>query len=165
MKLGLGAKDYRNLKERQENLYELFEPWTPERRLCFFLNEMEDAISKYVDLKDNAPNLCVAELASLKRQHISLFSVLSLQHLSSLTKDAFVLLYKKRPGCLDRLVKQVRVTTTNLEFGLDEFFFQTKKLQVVEKFCKNVIDMLCEPQNKKNIAELSDKQTYKSIVS
>jgi hypothetical protein len=84
---------------------------------------MEDAISKYVDLKDNAPNLCVAELASLKRQHISLFSVLSLQHLSGLTKDAFVLLYKKRPGCLDRLVKQVRVTTTNLEFGLDEFFF------------------------------------------
>jgi hypothetical protein len=106
MNLGLGAKkEFMNIKDRQEFLYEQFEPQTPERRICFFLNEMEDAISKYLDLKDNAQNLSVSELAVLKRQHISLFSVLSLQHLSSLTSDAFKLLYLKRPGCLDRLVK------------------------------------------------------------
>lgn len=56
-------------------------------------------------------------------------------------------------------------TTTKLEFGLDEFFFHIKKLQVVEQFCKNVIDVLCEPSLKQYIKELSDKYTYKSIVS
>ena len=35
-----------------------------------------------------------------------------------------------------------------------------KKLQVVEDFCKNVIEILCEPSNKKYISELSDKYTY-----
>jgi len=45
-----------------------------------------------------------------------------------LTQNAFKQLYQKRPGCLDRLVKQVRSTTTTLEFGLDEFFFNIKKL-------------------------------------
>jgi hypothetical protein len=82
-----------------------------------------------------------------------------------LTPNSFKLLYSKRPGCLDRLVKQVRLTTNGLEFSVDEFFFNIKKLQVVEKFCKNVIDMLCEPSNKKYIADLSDKYTYKSIIS
>ena len=44
-------------------------------------------------------------------------------------------------------------------------FFSIKKLQVIEKFCKNVIESLCDPQNKKYISELSDKYTYKSIIS
>ena len=36
---------------------------------------------------------------------------------------------------------------------------------MVEQFCKNVIDLLCEEWSKKFIAELQDKYTYKSIVS
>jgi hypothetical protein len=77
-----------------------------------------------------------------------------LQHLANLTSNSFTLLYSKRPGCLDRLIKQVRTTATTLEFSSDEFFFSIKKLQVIEQFCKNVIDALCEAQNKKYIADL-----------
>lgn len=126
---------------------------------------MEDALSKYWELKDGSSNLTLQELKEMKGQYISLFSVLSLQHLFNLSQNAFKILYSKRPGCLDRLVKQVRLTITVLEFGDDEFFFKIKKLQVVDQFCKNVIEVLCEPQNKKYIADLSDKYTYKSIVS
>ena len=46
-----------------------------------------------------------------------------------------------------------------MEFGNEELFFMIKKLQVVEDFCKNVIEILCEPSNKKYISELSDKYT------
>ena len=74
-------------------------------------------------------------------------------------------MYDNRPGCLDRLVKQVRESTSKLEFDDHEMFFSIKKLQVIEKFCKNVIESLCDPQNKKYISELSDKYTYKSIIS
>lgn len=35
---------------------------------------------------------------------------------------------------------------------------------MIEQFCKNVIDLLCDPINKKFIAEINDKYTYKSIV-
>lgn len=152
---GLGAKkDLINFKDRQDFLFLQFEPKSSERRMCFFLNEMEDALFKYWELKENAQHLSITELDAMKKAYNSLFSVLSLQQLAGLTPTAFRHLYQKRPGCLDRLVKQVKVTTTSLEFGLDEFFFHIKKLQVVEVFCKNVIDMLCDPNNKKYISEL-----------
>lgn len=62
----------------------------------------------------------MAQLAQMKRRHASLFNVLSMQCLTQLTSTAFVQLYAKRPGCLDRLVKQVRVTIAKMEFGNDE---------------------------------------------
>ena len=37
-----------------------------ERRLCFFLNEMEDALSKYWELKENSQNLSVQDIAKMK---------------------------------------------------------------------------------------------------
>ena len=40
-----------------------------------------------------------------------------------------------------------------------------KKLQVVEQFCKNVIEYLCHETTRECISELSDKQTLRSIVS
>jgi hypothetical protein len=54
LQLGLGAKkDNENGKDRQEKLWMLFESGR-ERRLCFFLNETEDIIAKYGELKDNS---------------------------------------------------------------------------------------------------------------
>lgn len=50
-------------------------------------------------------------------------------------------------------------------FNDHEFFFMVKLLQVIEQFCDNVIDFLCNRENKKYIFELNDKYTYKSIVS
>jgi hypothetical protein len=44
----------------------LFESGT-ERRLCFFLNETEDIIAKYGELKDNSQYLQVTELAEKKK--------------------------------------------------------------------------------------------------
>lgn len=82
--------------------------------MCFFLNEMEDALSKYWELKDNAQNLSIDELSQMKKAYISIFGILSLQQLAGLTPTAFTLLYQKRPGCLDRLVKQVKITTASL---------------------------------------------------
>jgi hypothetical protein len=37
-----------------------------EKRLCFFLNEMEDALTKYWELKENSPYLSVQELIKMK---------------------------------------------------------------------------------------------------
>ena len=82
-----------------------------------------------------------------------------------MSQNAFRLLYCNRPGCLDRLVKEVRHSTSSLEFDDHEMYFSIKKLQVIEKFCKNVIDFLCEETTVKHIRELSDKYTYKSIIS
>jgi hypothetical protein len=50
-------------------------------------------------------------------------------------------------------------------FNDHEFFFMVKLLQVIEQFCDNVIDFLCNTQNKKYISDLNDKYTYKYIVS
>lgn len=40
-----------------------------------------------------------------------------------------------------------------------------KKLQVIEQFCKNVIDYLCLKSTREMISEMSDKYTLRSIVS
>ena len=37
-------------------------------------------------------------------------------------------LYGKRPGCFDRLIKQVRMTVARMEFSVEEQFLQVKKL-------------------------------------
>lgn len=37
-------------------------------------------------------------------------------------------MYTKRPGCLDRLVKQVRLVIAGFEFGDDELFLSVRKL-------------------------------------
>ena len=126
---------------------------------------MEVELKKYDELKGNASNLSIKELSNMKKQHISLFSVLSLQHLNGLSADAFQKLYENRPGCLDRLIKQVQQTTSIWNFGFEEFFFNVKKLQVVEQFCKNVIDYLCKKTTRDMISEMSDKYTLRSIVS
>jgi hypothetical protein len=41
-------------KDKLECLYLQFDQGSSERRLCYFLNEMEDALSKYQELKDHA---------------------------------------------------------------------------------------------------------------
>lgn len=163
IKLGLGAqKDF--AKERLD-LRTQFEHGV-ERRLCYFLNEMELTLSKFKELKDNTQHLSVPEIKQMRRDNISLFPILCLQSLSNLSTVAFRRLYSTRPGCLNRLVQQVRVVFQNqLEFADDEFYLRCKKQQVVEQFCKNVIDLLCEERSKKFIAELQDKYTYKAIVS
>lgn len=69
MKLGqdLGAHRDMNFRERQDFLYQQFDAGTSERRMCFFLNEMEDYLSKYNDLKENSQNLNVLELKDMKK--------------------------------------------------------------------------------------------------
>ena len=52
--MGLGAKkEISNFKDRQELLQSSFDSGI-EKRLCFFLNEMEDALTKYWELKENS---------------------------------------------------------------------------------------------------------------
>jgi hypothetical protein len=64
--MGLGArKEISNFKDRQEMLQSSFDSGI-EKRLCFFLNEMEDALTKYWELKENSPYLSVQELIKMK---------------------------------------------------------------------------------------------------
>lgn len=90
-----------------------------------------------------------------------------MQHLQALNKNSFKLYYENRPGCLNRLVREVRQAKIDYSTGLSphEFFFKLKVLQVIEQFCENVINFLCLDSNKKYISELNDRYTYKSIVS
>jgi hypothetical protein len=64
----------------------------------------------------------------VKSQYISLFQVIDLAYLQSLSLNAFKLLYCNRPGCLDRLVKKVSDSTRKLEFEDHEMYFRIKKL-------------------------------------
>lgn len=52
-----------------------------------------------------------------------------------------------------------------LEYGDDEVYLKVQKLTVLEHFCDNVINMLCEQHQKRTIEELSDRYTFRSIVS
>ena len=73
MKLGLGAqKEHMNFKDRQDQFFTQFEQGT-DRRLCYFLNETEEAISKNQELKIGSQDLSVQEMKDLKAQYISLF--------------------------------------------------------------------------------------------
>ena len=72
------------------------------------------------------------EVRAMKAQYISLFEVLCIQNLSNLTQTAFRRLYSNRPGCLDRLVSQVRtLLSLKIEFTQDEFFLKVRKFLVV----------------------------------
>ena len=68
MKLDLGARrgNYNN-RDRLNFLYEQFQIGTNERRMCFFLNEMEVELKKYDELKGNASNLSITELSMMKK--------------------------------------------------------------------------------------------------
>jgi hypothetical protein len=68
MKLDLGARrvNYNN-RDRLNYLYEKFQVGTNERRMCFFLNEMEVELKKYDELKGNASNLSIKELSLMKK--------------------------------------------------------------------------------------------------
>lgn len=52
-----------------------------------------------------------------------------------------------------------------LEYGDEELFLKVNKLLVIERFSENVISMLCESDSNSRIEDLSDKYTFKSIVS
>jgi hypothetical protein len=134
-----------------------------EKRLAFFLRETEEVFSRKKELSQ----LSLSNLKRLKERYLSLFEVETMQHLQSLNKNSFKLYYEKRPGCLNRLVKEVRQAKIEYStmFNDHEFFFMVKLLQVIEQFCENVISFLCNPFNKRYISDLNDKYTYKSIVS
>ena len=89
-----------------------------------------------------------------------------MQHLQALNTNSFKLYYEKRPGCLNRLIREVSYAKQQQvsTFSDFEFYFHVKLMQVTEQFCKNVITFLCNPLNKRYIADLNDKYTFKSIV-
>ena len=57
-----------------------------------------------------------------------------MQHLLALNQNSFKLYYEKRPGCLDRLVKEVRYAKNAYVAKLEdfEFYFKLKALQCIE---------------------------------
>jgi len=100
IKLGLGAQ--KDLAKERLDLRTQFEHGI-ERRLCYFLNEMELTLSKIKELKETS-NLAVPEIKQMRHQYMSLFPILCLQALSNLSTVAFRKLYSTRPGCLNRLI-------------------------------------------------------------
>ena len=64
--LGARTENYNN-RTRLNHLYEQFPLGTTERRMCFFLNEMEVELKKYEELKQNASYLSVKELSNMKK--------------------------------------------------------------------------------------------------
>ena len=127
------------------------------------MRETEDVFARSKELDQYE----LDHVKKLKDKYISLFEIITMQHLHNLNQNSFKLYYEKRPGCLDRLVKEVRQAKNAYATKLDdfEFFFKLKGLQSIEQFCQNIISFLCNPFNKKYIQELTDKYTYKSIVS
>ncbi len=122
MKSGLGAKQEFNFKE--QDLLKLQFDTGKEKRLAFFLRETEEVFVKSKELS----KLNLDEIKRLKDKYLSLFYVLTLQHLQALNQNSFKLYYEKRPGCLDRLVKEVRNAKANYSFSDYEFFFKLKFL-------------------------------------